>query len=222
LKATVHHGTIRLPEVRFVLLGCRNGKVRPPAGGYVFVCACRGNAIGNSSRPEDLFATLAHLNMSGHTYAFAVVPVLFVSGPAVAPTASPTPGYPSGAFQWCPDPRGTLPFGKNAPKQAAHAALRFSRAFLKRKGKALARLADPAARPHLGDPVWGITGDPRKIGDTSSGPARHDSLVIFGCGPDVAARAWEVTVDDGTSSASLDFAVYLVLRSDGWKVWGSY
>jgi len=94
LKATVHHGTIRLPEVRFVLLGCRNGKVRPPAGGYVFVCACRGNAIGNSSRPEDLFATLAHLNMSGHTYAFAVVPVRFVSGPAVAPTASPTPGYP--------------------------------------------------------------------------------------------------------------------------------
>ena len=46
--------------------------------------------------------------------------------------------------------------------------------------------------------------------------------MIFGCGPDVAARAWEVTVDDGTSSASLDFTVYLVHRSDGWKVWGSY
>jgi hypothetical protein len=31
-----------------------------------------------------------------------------------------------------------------------------------------------------------------------------------------------VTIDDGTDSASADFTVFLVLRDDGWKVWGVY
>ena len=36
------------------------------------------------------------------------------------------------------------------------------------------------------------------------------------------AGANEQTADDGTSSASLDFTLYLIQRPDGWKVWGSY
>jgi hypothetical protein len=31
-----------------------------------------------------------------------------------------------------------------------------------------------------------------------------------------------VTFDDSTASASLDFTVYVIKRSDGWKVWGMY
>jgi hypothetical protein len=52
--------------------------------------------------------------------------------------------------------------------------------------------------------------------------AKHDRLVRHACGPEVAARSWSVTLDDGTNSASLDQALYLIRRPDRWKVWGSY
>jgi hypothetical protein len=31
-----------------------------------------------------------------------------------------------------------------------------------------------------------------------------------------------VTFDDRTTSASLDFTIYVIKRPDGWKVWGMY
>jgi hypothetical protein len=31
-----------------------------------------------------------------------------------------------------------------------------------------------------------------------------------------------VTIDDGFESASADFTVFLILREDGWKMWGVY
>jgi hypothetical protein len=42
------------------------------------------------------------------------------------------------------------------------------------------------------------------------------------CGPEVAAATYAVTFDDGTDSASLDFTLYVIKRSDGWSVWGAY
>jgi hypothetical protein len=45
---------------------------------------------------------------------------------------------------------------------------------------------------------------------------------VDGCDQNVADLTWRVTVDDGTDSASLDVSLYLIRRSDGWKVWGSY
>ena len=44
----------------------------------------------------------------------------------------------------------------------------------------------------------------------------------YGCGPRVAERSWEVVIDDGTTSSSLDFTIYLIHRPNGWKVWGAY
>jgi hypothetical protein len=38
----------------------------------------------------------------------------------------------------------------------------------------------------------------------------------------VAARSVVVVVDDGTTSASADFNLYLVRRAEGFKVWASY
>jgi hypothetical protein len=42
------------------------------------------------------------------------------------------------------------------------------------------------------------------------------------CGTAVAAATYAVTFDDSSASASLDFTVYVIKRSDGWKVWGMY
>jgi Tol biopolymer transport system component len=42
------------------------------------------------------------------------------------------------------------------------------------------------------------------------------------CGMEVADATYAVTFDDGTDSASLDFTLYVIHRSDGWKVWGRY
>jgi hypothetical protein len=38
----------------------------------------------------------------------------------------------------------------------------------------------------------------------------------------VAKKTITVVLDDGTTSASADFNLYLVHRPDGWKVWASY
>jgi hypothetical protein len=38
----------------------------------------------------------------------------------------------------------------------------------------------------------------------------------------VAKKTLTVVLDDGTTSASADFHLYLVHRVDSWKVWASY
>lgn len=52
--------------------------------------------------------------------------------------------------------------------------------------------------------------------------ASMDGLVPAACGTEVAAATYAVTFDDGTTSASLDFTIYVIKRADGWKVWGVY
>jgi hypothetical protein len=47
-------------------------------------------------------------------------------------------------------------------------------------------------------------------------------FVAPACGTEVADATYAVTFDDGTDSASLDFTLYVIHRSDGWKVWGLY
>jgi hypothetical protein len=49
-----------------------------------------------------------------------------------------------------------------------------------------------------------------------------DALVPAACGTEVAAATYAVTFDDGTTSASLDFTIYVIKRPDGWKVWGMH
>ncbi|HET8526724.1 MAG TPA: hypothetical protein VFM81_08825 [Actinomycetota bacterium] len=99
-------------------------------------------------------------------------------------------------------------------------ALRFSRAFLLSDWDTLRRLLDPAALP-LQKRLWTIAGKPRRLKVEAFG-VHGRPLVPYGCGKDVAARTVVVVVDDGTTSASADFNLYLVRRADGLKVWASY
>jgi hypothetical protein len=126
--------------------------------------------------------------------------------------------YPRGGFTWCPALEGTLPPGPTGDAEASKAALDFARAFLVGDSATVAAFQDPSVPK---DASWMIVGTPDGVavlGTTSD----QGHLVEYGCGPDAASRTVAVVLDDGTSSASADFTLYLVQRADGWKVWGSY
>jgi hypothetical protein len=127
--------------------------------------------------------------------------------------------YPRGWFESCPDVAGTLPLDQGSEQEGADVALRFARAYLAGDDAAVAELEDPSVPK---DPNWMIAGTPDGISVFASGPGDPGGLVEFGCGPEVKARTLAVAFDDGTDSASADFTVFLILRSDGWKVWGAY
>jgi hypothetical protein len=149
--------------------------------------------------------SLPHLTMLG---------VKLVPG---TPTANAGP-YPRGAFEACPAMKGVI---ETDGAGADTVALRFSQLWASGRHGQAHRFIDRSAR-NLQN--WAAAGDPTKmrILDAPGKPARHDGLVRYGCGPAVADKSWEVVIDDGTPSASLDFTIYLVRRAGGWKVWGSY
>lgn len=132
--------------------------------------------------------------------------------------------YPRGWFEWCPAPPFPEP-GRDWEERASEAALRFVEAYLAGDEAALADLLDPSVPPdaevraHVFSVVVQEEGtEPVAIGTNAWG----GELVRFSCGNDVAAYTVAISIDDGTDSASADFTVYLVLRDDGWKVWGAY
>jgi hypothetical protein len=128
--------------------------------------------------------------------------------------------YPGGAFEWCPGVPGTFPVGPGLRQEAEQVALRFSRAFLLGDWRTARSLLDPAALP-LRKSHWTVAGKPSRVKVGAFG-LHGRPLVAHGCGKDVAARSVVVVVDDGTTSASADFNLYLVRRDDGLKVWASY
>ena len=116
-------------------------------------------------------------------------------------------------FVRCPDVSKTLPVGSGTNASAVAIT------FVLSPPEVAASLSDPVASangliPH-------VPGSPREsvIGGMS---ARNDVVVVHACGHHVAARSWRVTIDDGSTSASLDTWLYLVRLRGGWKVWGSY
>lgn len=125
--------------------------------------------------------------------------------------------YPRGAFEWCPQGPFAEP-GQDWSEGASASALRFVEAYVTGDEAAVAELSDPSVPPDAEFPVLAEGAEPAVIGTSASG----GSLVEFACGNDVGAYTAAITVDDGTDSASLDFTIYLVLREDGWKVWGVY
>jgi len=133
--------------------------------------------------------------------------------------AAPQPVYPRGAFERCPDLEGMLSPGPNAGQEASSVALRFARAFVSGDDATVAALEDLSVPK---DASWRVVGTPDGISVGGGGPYDPGNIVAYGCGPQVASKTWAVTFDDGTSSASADFTLFLVLRADGWKVWGSY
>jgi hypothetical protein len=147
------------------------------------------------------------------------------SGTSAAPDSSvnlfvSTSVYPRGAFEWCPDVPGTLPVGSGLREEAEHVALRFSRAFLLGDWRTARSLLDPAALP-LRRSYWTVAGKPSRVKVGAFG-LHGWPLVAHACGKDVAARSVVVVLDDGTTSASADFNLYLVRRDDGLNVWASY
>jgi hypothetical protein len=128
--------------------------------------------------------------------------------------------YPKGAFEQCPVVAGTVPLGPGSVHEAEQAALRFARAFLLGDWRTVRGLLDPSTLPLRKD-HWTVAGKPNRV--TVLGPGTSGGTpVAFGCGPKVARRTVAVVLDDGTTSASADFNLYLVRRTDGWKVWASY
>ena len=110
-------------------------------------------------------------------------------------------------------------------EQASEAAQRFVEAYVAGDEAALADLLDPSipreadVRAHVLSVIVLEDGtEPAIIGTNVGG----GDLVQFSCGNDVAASTVAISIDDGTDSASADFTLYLVLRDDGWKVWGAY
>jgi hypothetical protein len=103
--------------------------------------------------------------------------------------------------------------------QAERVAEQFAQAFLSREWQTVRRLLDPAALP-LRKHHWLVAGEPARVKVHASGLASR--LVRYGCGKSVQKRSVAIYLDDGTRSASLDFTLFEVRRSDGWKVWASY
>jgi hypothetical protein len=128
--------------------------------------------------------------------------------------------YPRGAFEWCPDIPGTRSVGPGLREEAEQVALRFSKAFLLGDWRTARSLLDPAALPFR-KRHWRVAGKPSRL-KVGTFALRGRLLVAYGCGKDVDARSVVVMVDDGTTSASADFNLYLVRRADGLRVWASY
>lgn len=127
--------------------------------------------------------------------------------------------YPRGAFAWCPNVIGTLPFGPGDRQEAGGVAIAFDRALIKGDRAALVRLADPSVETFRRN--WTTTGKARGL-RVLGYSAEGGTLVSYGCGPKVASRTLGVTIYDSTHSASAATTFYLIRRANGWKVWGSY
>jgi hypothetical protein len=126
--------------------------------------------------------------------------------------------YPRGAFTWCPSPPFLdLPSDWKVP--ASDVAIKFVDLYRSGDAAALRDLMDLGVPE---DASWPITIAPGTSPTILGTSAAGGDLVQFGCGPDVDAHTVSVTFDDGTSSTSLDFTLYVAYRSDGWKVWGAY
>ncbi|MDP9342699.1 MAG: hypothetical protein M3Q23_11545 [Actinomycetota bacterium] len=164
---------------------------------------------------------MVRISLDGHVLASneAFVPNVNADLQLTGSGPQPSPSHPGGAFQWCPDTANSLPPGPDAAAEAGSAALQFARAYAAGDEATARSLADDGAFDHAS---WSVSGSPDAISVQNAVAAQQDDLVTTGCGPEVAARTYAVTLDDGTDSASLDFTLYLIQRPDGWRVWGSY
>jgi hypothetical protein len=131
-----------------------------------------------------------------------------------------TARYPMGAFEQCPVVAGTLPLASGSVHEAEQAALRFARAFVLGDWRTVRGLLDASALP-LRTSQWAVTGKADRVKVVGFGKS-NGTPVGYGCGHEVAKRNITVVLDDGTASASADFNLYLVHRTDGWRVWSSY
>jgi hypothetical protein len=132
----------------------------------------------------------------------------------------------AGLLARCPDPQDALAFGADASKGAAAAAQAFDRALARVDLEAAGALLDDATMP-LDPNLWARTSEDSGLVIAESASARADpqrwsALVERVCGPEVLDASWIVVVLDGVGGARAQGGVFwLILRADGWKVWGS-
>jgi hypothetical protein len=171
------------------------------------------NPVVRLVRGNDVVAVF-DLSMTGPGWAVSYVAC---AGTGISLPPAPDP-YPRGAFEWCPGPPLPEP-GPDWSEQASAVALRFVGAYAAGDDAAVAELLDSSVPTRAEFPIELAPGEEPRVISTNAwgGP-----LVEYPCGSDAAAYTVAITMDDGTSSASLDFTVYMVLRDDGWKVWALY
>lgn len=127
--------------------------------------------------------------------------------------------FPRAPFAWCPDVLEALPVEAGDWSEAGQVAHDFDIALQAAEAEALAELADPSVRSF--DQGWRPTGsrDPKVATNVSSG--FYIPEVSNGCGSLVALRTWGVVLSASGQEVAGATTYLLVLRPDGWRVWGS-
>jgi hypothetical protein len=137
--------------------------------------------------------------------------------PVDRPIPVPTGPFPQPPFTSCPDVSGALPVEAGNVEAADEVAMRFDVALTKGDQATLARLADPSVQS-LKD--WKSSGlsAPAAVENVPSG--NYLPSIPPGCGTFVALRTWGVTMSKSTEDLTPLLTYLLILRPDGWKVWG--
>lgn len=135
--------------------------------------------------------------------------------PVKKPQPVPTGPFPAPPFSWCPDASTVRPV-EAATRSADTVAERFDVALTKHDIDTLRMLADPSVQTFAEG--WRPTGSlhPQVVTVVSSG--EYMPKIPPGCGSLVAIRTWGVQVATADQHTSVTYL--LVLRGDGWKVWG--
>jgi hypothetical protein len=134
-----------------------------------------------------------------------------LDGSEAEPGASSSPAA-TDAFAACPD----ASYAVTVTPADSEASIRVAQQYL--WGPDARAVLDPVATEN-GLNAGSGTGE-ETVSDAH--PGSKDALVPAACGTEVAAATYAVTFDDGTTSASLDFTIYVIKQPDGWKVWGVY
>jgi hypothetical protein len=141
-----------------------------------------------------------------------------------APVPTPEVGLRDSKRDWCPDPDNTLGFGRRPGAKAARVAMTFDAALIQNDWQTIAAFIDPSPLAlGMRQRKWDTTAVARGLAVTYSASAADDEYALSFCGARVAARSWKVVMHDSNGVTYEGLAAfYLVRRSSGWKVWGSY
>ena len=137
--------------------------------------------------------------------------------PVHQPAVLPSGPFPQPPFISCPDARSTLPVEAGSVEAGDEVAVRFDVALTNKDEKTLALLADPSVRSFED---WKSTKLRLPFAGNNVPSGNYLPQVPFGCGDLVALRTWGVTLSASGSELTPLMTYLLVLRRDGWKVWG--
>ncbi|MGH2683434.1 MAG: hypothetical protein ACRDIX_09415 [Actinomycetota bacterium] len=127
--------------------------------------------------------------------------------------------FPRAPFAWCPDARDALPVEAGEWSKAGRVAHDFDLALQAGDAATLSELADPSVRSL--DQGWRPTGSPDPQVATNVPSGFYLPEVTNGCGSLVALRTWGVVLSYSGQEGAGGTTYLLVLRPEGWKVWGS-